>query len=238
MFMKRFGLWGLLCCFVMISAIGCEGKSSSLEGRVVDGKGRPLANVKVAAKKAQAIKGFEKSEAATGADGVFRFAKLSAESEYQLDFQSDLWTSEKKTVTDTAPEEQTKVLPEPIAIRYLVTKEGVLVDTATDLEWFAGPDKDTSWEQAQSWVAGLKAGKGGWRIPARKELTTLVTLGSGKMSIQPNIRFSGKYILVWSMQKGDPDSAWAFPFTLGASPEIILDESKSKRALAVRSRKR
>jgi hypothetical protein len=235
--MKRLFLCCLLCGLVLINAIGCESKSSSLEGRVLDGKGRTLANVKVAARMLQSVRGYEKFEAVTGSDGIFRFGKLYPESEYQLNFYSDRWTSDKKITANSGPEEQTRILPEPVTIRFMVSGERVLIDTLKDLEWFEGPDKDTNWEQAQSWVAGLQIAGGGWRIPIRAELTSLITVGSGKLNIHPFLTFRGKYIFVWSMKQGDPSSAWAFPFILGAGPGIILDESKSKRVLAVRSRK-
>lgn len=237
MFMKRSFLCAVLCCFALINLTGCEGKYSSLEGRVVDGKGRSLANVKVTATLLQSLRGSEKFEAITGADGVFRFARIYPESEYQLTFYSDRWISDKKVKTDSGPEEQKKMLPEPITIRYLISRERVLIDTMKDMEWFEGPDKDTTWEQAQAWVAGLKIARGGWRIPTRMELSSLITVGAGKLQIHPFLTYRGKYVFAWSVERKDPESVWAFPFTLGAPPEIIIDESKSKRALAVRSRK-
>lgn len=236
--MKRFFLWGLLCCLAVINLTACEGKYSSLEGRVVDGKGRALADVKVTATLLQSLRGSEKFEAVTGKDGVFRFAKIYPESEYQLGFYSDRWISDRKVKTDSGPEEQTKTLPEPITIRYLISRERVLIDTMKDMEWFEGPDKDTTWEQARAWAAGLSIAGGGWRIPTRMELSSLITVGAGKLQIHPFLTYRGKYIFAWSVERKDPASAWAFPLTLGAPPEIIIDESKSKRALAVRSRKK
>ena len=56
-------LVGLLC-------FGC-GKKSGIEGKVLDGKGQPVSGVKIIAKQAQPIKGFEQFETTTGSDGIF-----------------------------------------------------------------------------------------------------------------------------------------------------------------------
>jgi phage-related baseplate assembly protein len=42
-----------------------------------------------------------------------------------------------------------------------------------DLQWYAGPDKDTVWNEAKRRVANLSLTGGGWRMPTRKELKTL-----------------------------------------------------------------
>jgi len=55
--------------------LGC-GKKSGLEGKVVDGKGKPMAGVKVVAKQVQPIKGYEQFESTTGSDGGFKFGRL------------------------------------------------------------------------------------------------------------------------------------------------------------------
>ena len=36
--------------------------------------------------------------------------------------------------------------------RYTVSREGVITDTTTGLQWYVGPDKDTNWNQAKSWL--------------------------------------------------------------------------------------
>ncbi len=50
---------------------------------------------------------------------------------------------------------------------------GVIFDKKTNLEWIAGPDTRTNWDQAFSWVQSLHIGGGGWRMPTRKEIETL-----------------------------------------------------------------
>jgi hypothetical protein len=89
--MKRLGLVVLVVLMVFV-VFGC-GKKSGLEGKVVDGKGAPVANVKIIAKQVQPIKGYEQSEATTGADGSFSFKKLFPTSEYVLFPWFDDWSS-------------------------------------------------------------------------------------------------------------------------------------------------
>ena len=57
--------------------------------------------------------------------------------------------------------------------RFIAYANGVIKDTESNLEWIAGPDKDTRWKDAKSWVDGLTVDGGGWRIPTTEEFTSL-----------------------------------------------------------------
>lgn len=57
--------------------------------------------------------------------------------------------------------------------RFSVNSDGIIYDTITNLEWVVGPDKQTTYTEAEKWVASLKLGGGGWRIPTAGELTNL-----------------------------------------------------------------
>ena len=46
----------------------------------------------------------------------------------------------------------------------------IFQDNRTGLEWMAGPDRDTSWNEAGSWVDGLHTDRDAWRMPDLKEL--------------------------------------------------------------------
>ena len=48
--------------------------------------------------------------------------------------------------------------------------KGKLFDMHTGLEWFFGPDKKTTWNEAKSWVENLNTDGGGWRMPTILEL--------------------------------------------------------------------
>jgi hypothetical protein len=60
---------------------------------------------------------------------------------------------------------------------------GSIRDAASDLEWFVGPDRNTSWEDASAWTASLAACGGGWRMASVEELRSLYdahhTAGAG-----------------------------------------------------------
>ena len=57
---------------------------TTVEDKVLDGKGQPFANLKIVAKQTQPMKGYEQFEATTGADGMFRFDKLFPASRYTV----------------------------------------------------------------------------------------------------------------------------------------------------------
>ena len=88
--MKKFTLIVLIVSIVFI-AFGC-GQKSGLEGKVVDEKGEPIANLKIIAKQVKPIKGYEQFEATTDSDGTFIFGKLFPASEYILFPCYEDWT--------------------------------------------------------------------------------------------------------------------------------------------------
>jgi serine/threonine-protein kinase len=67
--------------------------------------------------------------------------------------------------------------------RYSRRQCGSIHDSASDLEWFVGPDRNTSWDEASAWTGSLAACGGGWRMPSVEELRSLYdprhTAGTG-----------------------------------------------------------
>jgi len=228
--MKNFR--GMVCLLVLGSvALGC-GKQSALEGRVVDGQGKPIGGLKVAARQAQPIEGYEQFETTTGSDGTFRFDKLFRRSEYVLTSKSEEWSTEDSLTVESGPRGRTKLLPSPMVIRFTVSTEGVIRDTKTGLEWYVGPDTQTSWDQASAWVAGLSIAGGGWRMPIRAELGMLYEQRMGGRNLSPVFKTTG--LFVWSGEMSGPSSAWGFSF--GGTEEVFVGLGYSdKRAFAVRS---
>jgi hypothetical protein len=47
-------------------------------------------------------------------------------------------------------------------------RNGVIYDTCTGFEWFPGPDRAMSWEEARDWVERLDGER--WRMPSEEEL--------------------------------------------------------------------
>jgi hypothetical protein len=128
-----------------------------------------------------------------------------------------------------------KMLPEPEKIRLTRTKDGAISDNATGLEWYAGPDKDTNWFQAQSWTESLTAAGGGWRMPTVPELKGLYQKGAAPNNMDPIFQTTGHW--VWSGQMVDASSAWGFNFLPGTECYPGLDHASKGRAFAVRSRR-
>jgi hypothetical protein len=164
-----------VCMMLGAALFGC-GKKSGLEGKVVDGKGKPIAGVKVIAKQVQPIKGYEQFEATTEADGGFKFNKLYPTSEYVLALYSDKWLAKgEPDKLDSGPEGQTKILPSPLELRFSTSNPEVIFDTKLGLMWAKNANianRTLNWHEAMDWAQKLNyAGYTGWRVPTRAELS-------------------------------------------------------------------
>jgi hypothetical protein len=118
---------------------------------------------------------------------------------------------------------------------YIAYASGVVRDTTTGLEWVAGPDKNTNWDEAMRWVGNLTVAAGGWRMPTIDELKTLYEKGRGTRNMAPLLETTGRYI--WSGETKDSSSAWGFFFLIGYMVEESRNAFANFRAFAVRSRK-
>jgi hypothetical protein len=122
-----------------------------------------------------------------------------------------------------------------LAARFSIDDNGVVFDTKTGLEWFVGPDKDTRWEEARSWVEHLSIDGGGWRMPTRDELESLYTEGVGTCNISP--AFKARAWFVWTGETVGSSYAWGFCFDIGEMFWPRCTFSQGARAFAVRSRR-
>ena len=113
-------------------------------------------------------------------------------------------------------------------------ENGVVRDTQTGLEWYAGPDKNTDWNEASRWVGSLTVDGGGWRMPTRTELKGLYEKGRGSRNMTPLLETTGWW--VWSVEKKGSSAAWDYPFDGGRETWHFLDGSRYARVFAVRSR--
>lgn len=122
--------------------------------------------------------------------------------------------------------------------RFIANNSGVVKDTKTGLEWYAGPDESTTWDGAKRWVANLTKDEfagGGWRMPTNEELKTLYQEGIGTHNMTPLLTTSGQ--LVWSGKTEGSVYAWDFNFTSGSENWANRGYSYDRRGFAVRSRK-
>lgn len=120
--------------------------------------------------------------------------------------------------------------------RFLLTSNGIVCDAKTGLEWKAGPDKDTNWDQACVWVQNLKLDGGGWRMPTLDELKGLYQKGTGRLNMTPLLKTTGWQ--VWSDKLKDSSFAWGFYFTCGGKGWDGRTFPFDFRAFAVRSPRR
>ena len=113
---------------------------------------------------------------------------------------------------------------------YLVYSSGIVKDTQTNLEWLAGPDRNVTWDEADSWVKSLG---GDWRMPTLKELEGLYHKGAGPRNMTPLLDTTGWW--VWSCETVGTKEARSFSFGPGFKGWIFKGNSASERAFAVRS---
>ncbi|UCD32626.1 MAG: caspase family protein, partial [Desulfobacterales bacterium] len=118
---------------------------------------------------------------------------------------------------------------------FIAYTTGVVYDKNTGLEWYAGPDKDTTWNEAKRWVESLNVAGGGWRMPTIKELKTLYKKAAGERNRTPLLKTTGLY--VWSSKTKSSSSSWAFAFHRGSESWAHHVDSSNLRGFAVRSRR-
>lgn len=177
---------------LLASPIVIQPSISSLEGKVVDGKGRALANIKVIAKQVKPVSGYEHFEATTGSDGTFRFVKLFSSSKYILLPHSDDWKTSVKKKVKSGQEEQKLKFKYPLVIRFTMSKAGIITDSRTGLQWAPDPGGgDVNWSQANAYTQRLKlGGNTDWRLPTMVELRSLYdkSLKTSRIKIDPLFR--------------------------------------------------
>lgn len=132
--------------------------------------------------------------------------------------------------------------------RFRVFADGAILDTktTTGLEWYVGPDEDTTWDKARDWAAGR-----GWRMPTVEELrgiyeeTKEISNGSG-IHLDPVFNTTGWW--VWSGELADEDGkpsqdgnspcARTFYFHSGTYDWYARAHDLTSRGFAVRSGRR
>lgn len=165
--------------------------------------------------------------------------KADIDERKKIDAERKRIEDEKSKLLNTQPPRFAALPPSVTDVRardahYEKYANGIVKDTKTGLEWYAGPDKNTNWNDAKSWVANLSVGGGGWRMPTKEELKSLYKNGAGSRNMTALLETTGWY--VWSGETRDSSSAWTFSFTTG--PDYWNPSpSHNLRGFAVRSRR-
>ena len=121
---------------------------------------------------------------------------------------------------------------------------GIVFNKINKLEWYAGPDKDITWDEAKLWIESLNYKANGWRFPNTNELKTLFREGQGMRNMTPLINTTGW--IVWSVE--EENGRHAYPIGVTAFCMDFNDGTvsscirhfiyiKDRRVLAVRGQK-
>lgn len=111
---------------------------------------------------------------------------------------------------------------------FISLASGVVRDTQTGLEWYMGPDRDTSYRWAVSWARRLDADGGGWKLPSKDEIETIFERGKGARNMSRLFKTRGWFF--WTSY-----SNWMpFDFSGGVQGWHELKPEEQSRAIAVR----
>lgn len=140
--------------------------------------------------------------------------------------------TESIAADDSAAKEGAKIVADD---RHLVLyASGVVFDTTSGFEWYLGPDRGLSWEEAHQWVQALTAAGGGWRMPTRREVKTLHYVGDGINNMTHLLYNTGYWI--WTGSDRASAKRWVFSFSYGGEGWHGEAPADGGRALAVRFR--
>ncbi len=141
-------------------------------------------------------------------------------------------------IASVQPQCETYTKPRVVARNdsFVAYDNGMVYDSETGLEWYVGPDEDTTWEEAKKWVDNLSVNGERCRMPTIKELKSLYKKGVGSRNMPPLLKTTGWW--VWSGETWGSISAWGFYFFNGDDFWLIrLLHPRDSRAFAVRFRK-
>lgn len=228
----------LVACFLFanLSAFAAD-STSSVEGRVIDGQGRPMSGVTVAVQQVQPLKGYEQFRAITKADGTFAIAGLYPNSDYYvvvgIDEAGWFCLPVEHRLFNAAPHGETRVFPSDIVARFQRFASGIITDTETGLQWRIGPAEKTTLEEARRWIATLPTDGGpAWSLPTPEQVGTLLHVtGNQRLFHREMADLEG----VWSfLTTGNKVTTRASRMHEGAAWMTFMD-SRGTRAIAVRS---
>ena len=207
---------------------------STVSGKLVDGRKKPMQGIKIIVKQVKPIPGYEQFEATTGADGSFSFKKLFPNSKYLFIPNSKNWKTDATRTLKTRGEQELIAFKSPLTIRFTAAN-GVVTDTRTGLQWAAKDNgRDINWHNARAYCRNYSGGgHTDWRLPTVSELKGLYKAG---------IRYKkGDIINItacrpWASETRGSEAAYVY-FHPGGRLWDGLSYSNGDRALPVRSGK-
>jgi hypothetical protein len=117
------------------------------------------------------------------------------------------------------------------------TAAGVVVDMVTGLAWQRSVDETSFvWTDAVSYCDRLSLEGGGWRLPARIELLSIVDFTQNNPLIEPTAFPATPSEQFWtsSLVAGNPSNAWSVDFGFGAGLTYDEPVTGSHRVRCVR----
>jgi|LQYC01.1.fsa_nt_gi hypothetical protein len=195
-----------------------ERKRAGLEGKVLDGKGQPLNGIQILAKQVQPINGYEKFETTSSSDGKFSFKKLCPLSMYMISPSAQDWETDIKITIQSGAESEVVTLPFDVIVRFMVTKDGVITDTKTGLQWAPNLLQEAAnWEDSKAFVENLNfGGFTDWRLPTLAELESLYDKSLGvECKLSSLFRLQANCCYAWSSELYGTSDARYYRFTDG-----------------------
>ncbi len=116
--------------------------------------------------------------------------------------------------------------------------EDVVIDGVTHLTWQRGSsDDDLSWSEANTYCADLTLDGGGFRLPSRIELLSLIDLTQEGAAIDPAAFPNTAPVGFWSASRraAVPAQRWGVAFGFGTNVVFQDDVSQGRRVRCVRS---
>ena len=118
---------------------------------------------------------------------------------------------------------------------YIAYANGVVRDTITGLEWFAGSNYIKYRHDARKWVRSLTIAGGGWRIPTKKELKTLYKGISGGYKLTTLLKPKDSW--AWAIKTKDSSYFLLFSLADGGKSWYGNAYREIGVVIAVRSRR-
>lgn len=190
---------------------GCGAAGSAIQGKLVDGRGRPLSGIELIARQKAPVKGYDGLKTRTRSDGTFRFKHLLPASRYSISPVSPSLGTSASFAMEAPPAGETMTLPASLTVRFTSSGNGVIKDSRTGLEWLPAPQSTSmNWLDAVRYAESLSVSMGGkWRLPTREELRGLYD-ESQQGHADALFRIDCNW--VWTSEAKDETDAWFFNF--------------------------